>query len=215
MKKKASKRGKRGISFSTRAPVLETDIELVKDDRMGSAPLGVPWWAWLLGVGGLATVVIVLVTKGKASTLPLTGNPVLRRDRANGVDQRLQDFLDWWEGYGPFPLTVMIDGGVRTDEAKQAQFFATGVSGAKTLAETPHGRGGAMDLYPTINGEIRGLLYDPDQEEAATYFRQMGALAKEHGLKWGGDWLRRKDLPHVEVPDWKELPFPPRGALVA
>lgn len=126
---------------------------------------------------------------------------VLHRERADGVDLRLQGFLDWWAGHGAFPLLVLTDGGVRTNEALQAHFFEAGVSKAKTLAETPHGRAGALDLAPLIHGNVpwtdMGL------------FRTIGIAAEKQGFQWGGRWTNPVDCPHVQVPNWKLLPFPP------
>jgi peptidoglycan L-alanyl-D-glutamate endopeptidase CwlK len=34
---------------------------------------------------------------------------------------------------------------------------------------------------------------------AAHVHKQVGKLAKKHGLEWGGAWQRFKDLPHFEV----------------
>lgn len=34
-------------------------------------------------------------------------------------------------------------------------------------------------------------------------WQKFGRLARESGLIWGGDWASFKDLPHVELPDWK------------
>lgn len=31
-------------------------------------------------------------------------------------------------------------------------------------------------------------------------WKQYGTIAKKHGLAWGGDWLKLKDRPHVELP---------------
>jgi peptidoglycan L-alanyl-D-glutamate endopeptidase CwlK len=34
---------------------------------------------------------------------------------------------------------------------------------------------------------------------AAHVHKQVGKLAKKHGLEWGGSWTRFQDLPHFEV----------------
>lgn len=131
---------------------------------------------------------------------------VHHRERAKGVDIRLIAFLDWWESNGPFELTVLKDGGVRTDEARQRNFYEVGTSKAKTLDETPHGRGGALDCAPLINGDVpwtdKGL------------FERMGRFAESKGLQWGGRWKDPVDGPHIQVPDWRQLPFPPEPVTV-
>ena len=38
--------------------------------------------------------------------------------------------------------------------------------------------------------------------EAGDYFKRVGAIAKQLGLAWGGDWKSIVDKPHVYLPDW-------------
>ena len=38
--------------------------------------------------------------------------------------------------------------------------------------------------------------------EAGDYFNRVGAIAKQLGLAWGGDWKSIVDKPHVYLPDW-------------
>lgn len=129
---------------------------------------------------------------------------VHRRERADGVDVRLQAFLDWWEAAGPFELTVLRDGGVRWDQAMQLAFFQAGKSKAKNLSETPHGRGGALDVAPFVNGDVPWMDWG--------LFERMGILAEDHGFIWGGRWENPKDGPHIQVADWRSLAFPPLAA---
>ena len=131
---------------------------------------------------------------------------LLHRERAEGVDKRLLDFLDWWAQRGPFPLVVDPKGGVRYDERLQLELFRKGASKAQHLEDTPHGRGGAIDCHPCILGAAGQViaLRDKDLEAYATY----GELGKARGLLWGGDWKRLVDCPHLEVPAWRNLPMP-------
>lgn len=152
------------------------------------------------------------MARKNGGNIDLNGPPRVRsRARAAGVNARLLAFLDWWEAFGPFPISVGWKGGLRTDEAEQAALFGRGVTKARTLGETPHGRGGALDLYPVIDGVTRGLDGDKNMTEARAYFAQLGALAKQQGFVWGGDFKSITDLPHIELPDWKYLPMPGRG----
>ena len=163
---------------------------------------------WLLGATAAVGVVAVVLMTDK--TLNFNGSPKVRqRLRATGVHPRMLAFLDWWEAFGPFPLTVGWKGGLRTDPDEQWQLFRDGKTRAATLDQTPHGRGGALDLYPTINGTVRGLEGDPNPAEAAYYFEEMGRLAEGQGLVWGGHFSSIKDMPHVELPDWRSIPYPP------
>ncbi len=147
-----------------------------------------------------------------------------------GVDQRLLDFFWWWDEFGPFPITIPPNGGWRTSEAAQAHLFAQGrttpgpyagkdgypelgltVTNAKTLHDTPHGRKCAADAYPAILNKARtrviGIYNDDREPKVHLLFNAYGMIAEDNGLVWGGRW-RRKDLPHVEVPDWRKLSMP-------
>lgn len=163
--------------------------------------------------GGFGVGLLFLGVLGIALWKSAAGK-VMKRERANGTDGRLQRFLDYWAVSGPFALMVAPDGGVRTNEARQASYYAAGTSKARTLDETPHGRGGAVDLWPEG--------FDPTKPvDEATYqrFLAIGAAAERAGLGWGGRWTGAfppstanpygGDLPHVEVRDWASLPYPP------
>lgn len=134
------------------------------------------------------------------------------RARLGGrLDPRLEAFLDWWESSGPFQITVGVDGGLRTDAALQEQLWKDKKSNARTLRQTPHGRGGAVDLWAYKPGTLRPAFDTKDPETLARY-HEIGAAGKAHGLVWGGDWTTLRDYPHLEVPDWESLPYPPRFA---
>lgn len=170
-----------------------------------------------LGVGAL--VLLMRKTVAPAQPLTVNGPRVLHRQRAAGVDPRLVAFLDWWDKNGEFVIVVDPDGGVRTDAAKQASFAASGVSSAATLDATPHGRAGALDLHPVLRltKDGRGAL-ELGMKRVDLYER-IGVAAEKFGLKWGGRWRTKTfpdgDQPHIEVPDWRTLPYPPRGPYVA
>lgn len=135
-----------------------------------------------------------------------SGAKVWHRERAKGVRPELQAFLDWWEQNGAFPITVVEHGGVRYDQAEQAALFARGATKAATLADTPHGHAGALDLAPYDEKKRAPMWSGADH-----LFAAIGAAAKARGLKWGGDWQSFKDLPHVELPNWRSLPMPTGG----
>jgi hypothetical protein len=128
-------------------------------------------------------------------------------ERIERCQQPLRDFFGWWNLHGLFPITIPPEGGVREDEAEQAEFFALGVSGAKTLDDTPHGPAhrAAVDAYPAIlgrNGRVVRILTDVRNPHVLARFTAYGLKAMHHGLEWGGLWSRR-DYPHVEVPNWR------------
>lgn len=145
------------------------------------------------------------------------------------VDSRLQDFFYYWAKSGPFPLVIPPTGGIRTDEAVQARLYAQGrtapgphageegypalgltVTAARTLADTPHGRGGAADAEIAVvkDGRVIATLTDTRQPKIRLQYEHYGLLAEEHGLEWGGRW-KSKDMAHVQCPDWKSLPILP------
>ena len=135
-------------------------------------------------------------------------------ERLAGVCKPVAEFFVWWASNGPWPLVIAPDGGLRTDEKRQAELFATGKSKARTLAETPHGRGGAADAYPAVvvSDVVKGILLPTSSPEALTRFAEYGELAEAHHLCWGGRWTGlfppHGDMPHVEDPAWRGLVFP-------
>lgn len=62
-----------------------------------------------------------------------------------------------------------------------------------------HNFGLAVDVYPVIRGKITW-----DFNPRSVLWRRVVALAKLHGLSWGGDWRGFKDYPHFE-----DRPKPP------
>ena len=57
-----------------------------------------------------------------------------------------------------------------------------------------HQWGIAFDFY---RNDGKGAFYDLDG-----FFTKVGALAKQVGLGWGGDWKSPVDKPHVYLPQW-------------
>jgi hypothetical protein len=69
------------------------------------------------------------------------------------------------------------------------------VTAASSALFSWHGYGLAADIWK------KGVLY----QATPTWFTAMGAVAKKHGLDWGGDWTVR-DLPHVQWGQCKDSP---------
>lgn len=60
--------------------------------------------------------------------------------------------------------------------------------------QSPHNWKLAADfVFLKPNG---GITYEGN-------WKLFGRLAKQAGLTWGGGWLRFRDRPHVELPNWK------------
>lgn len=144
------------------------------------------------------------------------------RERSRGTNPKFGQLLDDWEREGEHDIVIAFDGGLRTDEARQAANAAAGMSQAPTLKKTPHGRGAALDVYP-----VEFLEHVPESHGGTAKrwtpwallpdfikakFRAFGEFAEKRGFKWGGRWVGRAfpngDQPHVELADWQRLPYP-------
>lgn len=148
---------------------------------------------------------------------------VLHLERATGIHPRLKSLLDIWATTGAHDVLIAPDGGLRTDEAVQAGKAASGQSNATSLRQTPHGRGGAVDVWPVSflpyvpkqNGGTgaRWVAWEHLPQQVRDEFHAFGDFAERHGFRWGGRFRGAKfpngDQPHVELEDWQRLPFPP------
>lgn len=54
----------------------------------------------------------------------------------------------------------------------------------------------AFDFVYTVGGKC-DWMYNPDPAPD-DYWDELGALARELGLEWGGSWTRFKDMPHCQ-----------------
>ena len=163
------------------------------------AVLAVTWWE---------------MRKTDDSAALASGEKVLSAERAAGLHPVLFAALSEWEISGPFPVRVGWRGGLRT-AAEQAALYAVGRSlpgSIVTNAETPeasaHGRGAAVDLYPV---DARG----ESLPEEAPQWLALGQWFEARGFVWGGRWTTLHDAPHVEIKDWRALPYPPPDYEVA
>ena len=97
--------------------------------------------------------------------------------------------------------TAIITQGVRTTAQQQALYahgrtlpgkVVTNADGVtkKSRHQLRNGYGRAVDFAWIVDGKV---TWDGPWE-------RLGELAREHGLKWGGDW-KFPDRPHVELPD--------------
>lgn len=146
---------------------------------------------------------------------------VLNIERAAGCREELKDLLEQWKIHGTHDITVAEDGGYRfgpVAERTQEHFFEAGLSRARTLEDTPHGRRCAVDCHP--------VGFDPHKsfkDQAPGYrekFLAWGAFVEACGLVWGGrfgGFGSDGDMPHAEIPHWRTLfqfpsgePVPPR-----
>lgn len=194
--------------------------------RFGGLSLGRSRWPFVLvAVGAL------LLAGGAAANVAATpqwrGARIINREAARGVHPDLQRFLDLWEERGPFDVRIgqlpgFPGGALRTasDAAGQAAACTANLSDACDLASTPHGRGAALDLWPEGVGFNPYLPWDQWTPEVRAAFQTIGEFAEAAGLTWGGRWRSNTfphgDQPHVELKNWRSLPYPPPayGAFV-
>jgi peptidoglycan L-alanyl-D-glutamate endopeptidase CwlK len=81
-------------------------------------------------------------------------------------------------------------------KAEIAQYRKLGYTADKrvvtqTLTSNMHAQGRAMDIAWYVEGRV---TYDVPN----SWWEAYGAIARKHGLVWGGDWKRFKDRPHIE-----------------
>ncbi len=140
-------------------------------------------------------------------------------ERALGVHPSLLALLEDWNRLGSHDVVIAggegwPNGGLRTDVLEQHKAFVAGLTKARTLADTPHGRGAALDVWPYGFNPHRGF---DGQLDMPALFRVFGQFAEDRGFVWGGRWdfhtpgsTLSGDYPHVEVADWRHLPYPPQ-----
>jgi peptidoglycan LD-endopeptidase CwlK len=89
-------------------------------------------------------------------------------------------------------VSFIVVEGMRTRE-RQAQLVK---SGASRTMDSRHLTGHAVDLAPTVDGDVRWdwPLFYPMAKAVKD-----AALARGVALVWGGDWPRFRDGPHFEL----------------
>jgi len=108
------------------------------------------------------------------------------------ADPRLQAFAKSFQAAHPDGHISCASRG----EAEQNADFAKGVSRAR-FGESAHNfkPSRAIDWFRLT---LAGANFD-----APWYRDNLGPAAKAAGLVWGGDFHSIKDLPHVELPNWR------------
>lgn len=150
----------------------------------------------------------------------MTSGWLLNAGRADGVRApKVRAFLAYLHAHGlthqgkTYQVSVGVDGGQRT-AADQLRLYSQGrqqlstgqwvvvdaskvVTNARTLSETNHSRGRAVDLWVMLNGAP--LLF-PHQAPALFegIYLALGELGESMGLEWGGRWSSIVDRPHFE-----------------
>jgi hypothetical protein len=149
---------------------------------------------------------------------------VLHKHRVQGCLDPIHVLLSLWEIDGKHDILVAPNGGLRLNAATQAALAQSGMSRAADLRSTPHGRGAAVDVWPTSF-----LAHVPERDGGTAKrwtswealpvgvkadFLVFGEFAEARGFKWGGRWRNAMfpygDQPHVEILAWQSLPYPPK-----
>jgi hypothetical protein len=150
----------------------------------------------------------------KDAVLEATGTKVLDRERADGVDGRLQWLLDEWERLGTHVVRIAggtfgghaYVGGVRDLEQQLSDFHA-GLSKADSADKAPHMHGGALDVWPKDFVPNRSFEQQPVPDDYVAKFRAFADFAIARGFEAGFYWPN-PDMPHVQTKDWRALPLP-------
>lgn len=174
----------------------------------------------------LGAAALVALTARRASA---PAGRVHMRERANGVLQPLHELLDAWEAQGLHDVIIAPYGGLRSSSEDQAELAALGMSAASNLSTTPHGRAAALDVWPVSFlacvpqswGGTRSTWASWEQvpDPVKLEFAVFGHFAEARGFVWGGRWRSSTypngDQPHVEIKNWRSLPFPPQPQVIA
>lgn len=129
---------------------------------------------------------------------------VKHREKAEGVHEALHRLLDRLES---LPYDVMVIEGIRT-RARQQELYDQGRTAPGNIVtkakpeQSPHCHAAALDIMPLLDGKLLWSGSSVDSRLA-----EMGAIAAELGLIWGGTWPKFKDLDHFEVPGWQQMPM--------
>ena len=120
---------------------------------------------------------------------------------------RLRDDVEvncrrWVERCKAAGLNVLITNTVR-DKEYQEYLYAQGRTRPGSIVT--NGR------TPTFHSDKAGLAFDfcknvrGHEYDDAAFFRKAGAIAKEMGFSWGGDWKSFPDSPHIQWDDGGKL----------
>jgi peptidoglycan L-alanyl-D-glutamate endopeptidase CwlK len=88
--------------------------------------------------------------------------------------------------------------------AEQALLYAQGrtvpgliVTNAKP-GQSAHNYGLALDFVPMVNGK-------PEWSGKHPHWARLGALAEEAGFEWAARWVKFRELPHIQLHNWRDF----------
>lgn len=125
----------------------------------------------------------------------------LNESRLRGIKPefavKVKKLIDAFEAR--YPESIVIACGNRSLK-EQAVLYSKGrtVKGTIVTRAKPgwsyHNYGVAVDMYPTRNKELAVDLLD-----------ELGAMAKDFGITWGGTWSTFIDYPHFQDADFPTI----------
>lgn len=95
----------------------------------------------------------------------------------------------------------------RRSMEEQAELYAQGRTKPGPIVtkarpgESPHNAGLAMDVVPIRAGKP---VWSTKLAADRALWDAYGAAVRAAGLEWGGDWKGLIDLPHCQLPTWKD-----------
>ena len=117
------------------------------------------------------------------------------RDVALLRDDVEQNCRKWLERCKAVGLNVLVTNTVR-DKEYQEYLYAQGRTRPGSIVT--NGR------TPTFHADTAGLAFDfcknvkGHEYDDTAFFQKAGAVAKEMGFSWGGDWKSFVDMPHIQ-----------------
>ena len=112
-------------------------------------------------------------------------------------------FLAWLGACKAQGLDLLVTCTYRSKEEQDALYAQGRTKPGKKITnaqagESPHNFSLALDFVPIVDGK-------PMWNDEHPAWRTAGNLCPAYGLEWGGSWSRFRDMPHVQVPNWRGL----------
>lgn len=90
------------------------------------------------------------------------------------------------------------------------------VTNAPHAEDTAHGRCMALDFCPVEGSKYlwpdeKGITPE-ESKRREEFFVVIGELAERNGFVWGGRWTSPRDLGHIELEGWRNIPYRKDGA---
>ncbi|MBF0326263.1 MAG: M15 family metallopeptidase [Alphaproteobacteria bacterium] len=88
------------------------------------------------------------------------------------------------------------------------------VTWAPTASDSFHGYGLAFDIVVKSGRQVDWSNGCDWNQDGVSDWAQVGGLAAECGLEWGGNWTSKPDLPHYQAPQgWTIASLKARGIV--